>query len=307
MTSRWCSRVRTLPETGPVDVLTDTLQRREQEFGRVHEASSSLMTAGEPFRLVRAAHDYPAFAGQQQAVSRYPGLESVTASSSAGYVDSPRSHPPGGGSLQRARRRRVDGVGDRAVHRPDGPEPHRHAAQPRDAGTARRPGVVPTRWAAGHVPAGDHRHGLGHAPVDAATGTATVTLPIGATRTLRFSVASISRVSRQRPGRHHGHRPAGSRHVADARRTRARGTQDDDAVRLRTTGPRVHLPGSGCATLGNVRAAEEAAALDRSFRVVGGGRWTWTSRPSPDPLSRPTSCWPRWPRLLDHGVVGPRR
>ena len=75
------------PDRGPVNLLTDSLQRREQAFGRVNQAISSVMAAADPFRTTRAAHEYPAFPGEQETVAYYPGMTSVSASSSGGYVD----------------------------------------------------------------------------------------------------------------------------------------------------------------------------------------------------------------------------
>ena len=67
--------------------LTDTLQRREQSFGRVNDAQSSIMTADDSWQLERGTHEYPAFAGERQTVAFSFGLASVTATSSGGYAD----------------------------------------------------------------------------------------------------------------------------------------------------------------------------------------------------------------------------
>ena len=70
------------------DILTDSNQRIERSFGRVHEATSAVMTADEPFRLSRPVHDYT---GDQVpaalTVAEYEGAALVTASSSTGYAD----------------------------------------------------------------------------------------------------------------------------------------------------------------------------------------------------------------------------
>ena len=72
----------------PVDIVTDSNRRVERSFGRVHEATSAVMTADEPFRLPRRVHDY---AGDEIPVALttadYDGATLVTASSSAGYAD----------------------------------------------------------------------------------------------------------------------------------------------------------------------------------------------------------------------------
>ncbi len=69
-------------------VITDGLQRREISFGRVHANTGPVLTAHEPYRQVRAAHDLLPFDAEGlQPVAAYDGLVTVTASSSAGYPD----------------------------------------------------------------------------------------------------------------------------------------------------------------------------------------------------------------------------
>lgn len=67
-------------------VVTDSDQRRERAFGNNDESLSAVLTAEEPWRVDRAAHDFPGGPGDQT-VARYDGLTSVTASSSQGYAD----------------------------------------------------------------------------------------------------------------------------------------------------------------------------------------------------------------------------
>ncbi|MDZ5620576.1 alpha-(1-_3)-arabinofuranosyltransferase family protein [Nocardioides sp. HM23] len=67
-------------------VVTDSDQRRERAFGNNDESLSAIMTATEPWRVDRAAHDFPGGPGDQ-VVARYDGLASVTASSAQGYAD----------------------------------------------------------------------------------------------------------------------------------------------------------------------------------------------------------------------------
>lgn len=70
-------------------VVSDGLQRRERSFGRVHDATGPLLTATEPYRQVRAAHDLlPAGVQGRLTTARYDGTVAVTASSSAAYPDS---------------------------------------------------------------------------------------------------------------------------------------------------------------------------------------------------------------------------
>jgi arabinofuranan 3-O-arabinosyltransferase len=71
----------------PVDIVTDTLQRRERAFGSINEALSSVLGADEAYRVPRAAHDFPAAPGGTPVVASYDGLTSLTASSSRGYAD----------------------------------------------------------------------------------------------------------------------------------------------------------------------------------------------------------------------------
>jgi arabinofuranan 3-O-arabinosyltransferase len=72
---------------GGVDVVTDGNQRRERSFGRVTEALSALMAAGDPYRVNRAVHDYPVAEGADQVTARYVGLARLSASSSQGFAD----------------------------------------------------------------------------------------------------------------------------------------------------------------------------------------------------------------------------
>ncbi|MCX6401589.1 MAG: alpha-(1-_3)-arabinofuranosyltransferase family protein [Propionibacteriales bacterium] len=69
------------------DVVSDSNQRRERAFGNNDEGLSALMTRDDPWRLDRAAHDFPAGPGRDQVVAEYDGLESVTASTAQGYAD----------------------------------------------------------------------------------------------------------------------------------------------------------------------------------------------------------------------------
>ena len=81
------------------DIVTDSNQRIERSFGRVHAAASGIMTEHEAFRLPRPVLDYT---GDQvpdaQTTAEYEGAELVTASSSRGYADilgpvRPEEHP----------------------------------------------------------------------------------------------------------------------------------------------------------------------------------------------------------------------
>ncbi|MBZ5733691.1 alpha-(1-_3)-arabinofuranosyltransferase [Nocardioides sp. TRM66260-LWL] len=69
------------------EVVGDGLRRRERNFGRVHDATSSLMTADDPTRTGRLVPDYPGPPGARLATAAYPGLSGVTATSSTGYAD----------------------------------------------------------------------------------------------------------------------------------------------------------------------------------------------------------------------------
>ncbi|GAA1543061.1 alpha-(1-_3)-arabinofuranosyltransferase [Nocardioides humi] len=71
----------------PADLVTDADQRRERAFGNNDEGVSALMTADEPWRVERAAHDFPGGPGGDQVVARYVGLTGLAASSAQGYAD----------------------------------------------------------------------------------------------------------------------------------------------------------------------------------------------------------------------------
>ncbi|WP_183408082.1 alpha-(1-_3)-arabinofuranosyltransferase domain-containing protein [Nocardioides pocheonensis] len=69
------------------DVVGDGYRRRERQFGRVHDSVSQIMASQEHYRITRSANDYPGVPGVDRVSARYSGLESVTASTSSGYVD----------------------------------------------------------------------------------------------------------------------------------------------------------------------------------------------------------------------------
>lgn len=73
--------------TRPVDVVTDAAQRRERQFGLLYGARSVVLGAGEPYRVPRAAHDFPGVPGAPEVVASYDGLSALRASSSRGYAD----------------------------------------------------------------------------------------------------------------------------------------------------------------------------------------------------------------------------
>lgn len=81
------------------DVVTDSLRRVERSFGRVHDARSGVMTASEPYRVTRVAHDHVDDAMPSDlTVAEYEGAAEILASSSAGYADilgpvRPEQHP----------------------------------------------------------------------------------------------------------------------------------------------------------------------------------------------------------------------
>lgn len=81
------------------DVVTDSLRRVERSFGRVHDARSGVMTATEPYRVQREAHDHADDAmPATRTVAAYDGAAEIVASSSAGYADilgpvRPEQHP----------------------------------------------------------------------------------------------------------------------------------------------------------------------------------------------------------------------
>lgn len=71
----------------PADLIGDAYRLRERTFGRVHDPYSSLMAAGQPYRLERRVADYPGPDGARPAVAEFTGIAGVSASSSLGYAD----------------------------------------------------------------------------------------------------------------------------------------------------------------------------------------------------------------------------
>lgn len=70
------------------DVVGDGFRRRERQFGRLVDSVSQVMSADEPYRTKRVAHDYPGVSEDDRVLAEYSSLAAVTASSSSGYVDS---------------------------------------------------------------------------------------------------------------------------------------------------------------------------------------------------------------------------
>lgn len=81
------------------DVVTDSNRRVERNFGRVHAAVSTVMTAGDRFRVDRRAHDLTdSNVPSEQTTAVYSGATEITASTSGGYADvfgpvRPEEHP----------------------------------------------------------------------------------------------------------------------------------------------------------------------------------------------------------------------
>jgi arabinofuranan 3-O-arabinosyltransferase len=67
---------------------TDTIQRREADFGQVRDNYSEVMTPGQPYRNLRRVHDWLPFAAPA-VTARYEGVSSVESSSEAGTVLGP--------------------------------------------------------------------------------------------------------------------------------------------------------------------------------------------------------------------------
>ncbi|HJQ07160.1 MAG TPA: alpha-(1-_3)-arabinofuranosyltransferase family protein [Nocardioides sp.] len=81
----------------PVDVVGDGYRRREREYGQVHDAVSSVMTADDPSRTDRVLPDYPEPGDAQPVVARYLGIRALEASSSRGWADTVGAvHPEDG-------------------------------------------------------------------------------------------------------------------------------------------------------------------------------------------------------------------
>ncbi len=81
------------------DVVTDTAQRVERSFGRVHATVSGVMSAQDRFRVERREHDFTdPDVPSARTTATYVGAQDVVASSSGGYADvlgpvRPEQHP----------------------------------------------------------------------------------------------------------------------------------------------------------------------------------------------------------------------
>ena len=82
-----------LGDTVGTPVVTDTLTRREVNFGEVRHNTSQVLTKDEPFVADRAAHDYlDSDDPSLLTVARYTGVSGFKASSSGSDVDAAVSH-----------------------------------------------------------------------------------------------------------------------------------------------------------------------------------------------------------------------
>ncbi|MGW5054848.1 alpha-(1-_3)-arabinofuranosyltransferase domain-containing protein [Actinokineospora sp. NPDC004072] len=78
-------------------LVTDGLRRQERNVGRMRDGMSATLARDEPARLDRPALDLLPFPGvEHQTTAAYRGVLGVSASSSAGYADSPRPVDPSG-------------------------------------------------------------------------------------------------------------------------------------------------------------------------------------------------------------------
>lgn len=273
------------PWHGPVDILTDSLQRREQAFGRVHEAASSLMTAAEQFRTVRAAHHYEAFAGERQTVARYPALLSVSASSSGGYVDILGAIHPEEGPYSA-----LDSDGSTAWVSAPFTDPLAQSLSVRMRSPAPLGPIDVLLWSGGGesiVTAVRVTTDAGSVtvPVEPGADSVTVTPPVGVTRSVRFEVAGVEPGSgTRRVGLADVHLPG-----VDTSRTLvvpgAAGPATTIAFGSSSPVRACTFPQRVC-DVNRQRPAEESSALDRAFRVVSGGRW----RLSLSAVARPSNA-----------------
>ncbi|MFL6062965.1 MAG: alpha-(1-_3)-arabinofuranosyltransferase family protein [Marmoricola sp.] len=75
------------PNGSAPDIVTDGYRRVERSFGTFHDAVGQVMTYDEPARSTRTRADFSGVPGVPRVVAAYGGIDQVTASSSAGYVD----------------------------------------------------------------------------------------------------------------------------------------------------------------------------------------------------------------------------
>ncbi len=261
------------PDGGPVDLLTDTLQRREQAFGRVNDAVSSIMTATDPFRTVRAAHAYPAFPGQQQTVAYYPGLTSVSATSSGGYVDILGAVHPEQGPYSA-----VDSDDTTAWVTAPFTNPVGQTLTVKLDQQAAFATIPIELWTGSGEPTVTALtvttdNGSVTVPVPPGSDKVTVVPPAGPTGTVAVTVAGVDA---RRGTQQVGLADVGLPGVDASRTLVVPGVAGPKTSMLFTSVAPVRActyPQRVCA-LENARPAEEEAALDRSFTVAGGGRWT---------------------------------
>ncbi|HET6151929.1 MAG TPA: alpha-(1-_3)-arabinofuranosyltransferase family protein [Marmoricola sp.] len=174
----------------PTDIVGDSYQLRERQYGRVHAAEGPVLARGEPRRLHRYVENYPGAPGAQLVSADYHGVAYVNASTSQGYPDSfgpihPESAPYAA----------VDGDAQTAwttasLTRPVGQwlAVHYDAAQTFDTVTVHSDpgtGTAVRRW---RISAGSHTV---VARTDPATGVATADLHGARSSALKVTVAAV--------------------------------------------------------------------------------------------------------------------
>ena len=68
-------------------LVLDGYRKRERQFGSLVDSLSQTMAEAEPYRLYRAAHDYPGVPGVPRTRAVYSSIVALDASSSSGYAD----------------------------------------------------------------------------------------------------------------------------------------------------------------------------------------------------------------------------
>lgn len=74
------------PGTSSAGLVTDSPKRRERSFGRIHDATSEVLTADTPWSSSRPRHDFTPVEGADLVPSTHPEVTSVRASSSASSI-----------------------------------------------------------------------------------------------------------------------------------------------------------------------------------------------------------------------------
>ena len=276
--------------TERADLVTESEQRRERNFGRVHEAASHVMTAAEPYVLDRRAHDYRSRTERTpHTLADYGDIAAVETSSGA-------SRPDSLGAVQAERGPWA--ALDRSLETSWASAPFTAAVGQWFEVRLKEPKAIPAislvfdvRGYA-HVRAVTVETDVGseQIPVDSSGRATARGLPPGETTRLRLTVDSVE-------PQYDGQVAIADLELSgidDTRSLVVPGVAGPDSTIAFSTAPALRsclASPVGLACSPDQYGAEETTGIDRTFGVDGSGKWTISGYASADKGATPASLF----------------